>query len=102
MSRPCSTASCCFAVSVPARGRHRHPAGPLPGTSLSLALAALETPPPDPPHPPSRCPHHTCPYTPHVLAGIPFGGAKGGIAVDPKTLSERELEALTRKLVQVR
>lgn len=33
---------------------------------------------------------------------IPFGGAKGGITVDPKLLSERELEKLTRKLVQVR
>ena len=32
---------------------------------------------------------------------IPFGGAKGGITVDPKQLSERELEKLTRKLVQV-
>lgn len=32
---------------------------------------------------------------------IPFGGAKGGISVDPKALSERELEKLTRKLVQV-
>ena len=33
---------------------------------------------------------------------IPFGGAKGGVSVDPKDLSERELEILTRKLVQVR
>lgn len=33
---------------------------------------------------------------------IPFGGAKGGITVDPKQLSARELEKLTRKLVQVR
>lgn len=32
---------------------------------------------------------------------IPFGGAKGGITVDPKQLSARELEKLTRKLVQV-
>ena len=31
---------------------------------------------------------------------LPFGGAKGGVTVDPKSLSERELEILTRKLVQ--
>lgn len=36
-----------------------------------------------------------------AVMDIPFGGAKGGITVDPKTLSERELEKLTRKLVQV-
>lgn len=35
-----------------------------------------------------------------AVMDIPFGGAKGGITVDPKTLSERELEKLTRKLVQ--
>jgi glutamate dehydrogenase (NAD(P)+) len=32
-----------------------------------------------------------------ALAGIPYGGAKGGVVVDPKTLSLRELEALTRR-----
>lgn len=32
---------------------------------------------------------------------IPFGGAKGGICCEPKLLSQRELERLTRKLVQV-
>jgi len=31
----------------------------------------------------------------NALVGLPFGGAKGGIAVDPTTLSERELHALT-------
>lgn len=37
-----------------------------------------------------------------ALMGVPFGGAKGGVTVDPKDLSERELEILTRKLVQAR
>jgi hypothetical protein len=32
---------------------------------------------------------------------IPFGGAKGGVMVDPTELSARELEKVTRKLVQV-
>jgi glutamate dehydrogenase (NAD(P)+) len=31
------------------------------------------------------------------LVGIPFGGAKGGVAVDPSTLSLNELENLTRR-----
>ena len=31
-----------------------------------------------------------------AVAGLPYGGAKGGIIVDPATLSARELEALTR------
>lgn len=35
-----------------------------------------------------------------AVMDIPFGGAKGGVTVDPKSLSERELEILTRKLVQ--
>lgn len=31
-----------------------------------------------------------------ALVGVPFGGGKGGIEVDPKKLSEGELERLTR------
>src|ERR671924_1206188 len=31
-----------------------------------------------------------------AVAGIPFGGAKGGVTVNPKTLSHRELERLSR------
>ncbi|AKT34553.1 Glutamate dehydrogenase/leucine dehydrogenase [Pyrobaculum sp. WP30] len=30
------------------------------------------------------------------LAGLPYGGAKGAVRVDPKKLSQRELEALAR------
>ena len=32
-----------------------------------------------------------------AVVGIPFGGGKGGVAVDPKQLSKRELEGLTRR-----
>ena len=32
-----------------------------------------------------------------ALMGIPFGGAKGGIVVDPKQLSRGELERMTRR-----
>ncbi|MDQ0563178.1 glutamate dehydrogenase (NAD(P)+) [Rhizobium mesoamericanum] len=35
-----------------------------------------------------------------ALAGLPYGGAKGGIAVDPRALSRRELEALSRRYMQ--
>jgi glutamate dehydrogenase (NAD(P)+) len=32
-----------------------------------------------------------------ALIGIPYGGAKGGVAVDPKLLSRNELERVTRR-----
>jgi glutamate dehydrogenase (NAD(P)+) len=35
-----------------------------------------------------------------ALMDIPFGGAKGGITVDPKKLSKLELERLTRRFTQ--
>ena len=34
-----------------------------------------------------------------AVMNLPFGGAKGGVTVDPSTLSQKELEKLTRKLV---
>ncbi|WJR80863.1 Glu/Leu/Phe/Val dehydrogenase [Bradyrhizobium sp. NP1] len=35
-----------------------------------------------------------------ALVGLPYGGAKGGIGVDPSSLSKRELEALSRRYMQ--
>jgi glutamate dehydrogenase (NAD(P)+) len=35
-----------------------------------------------------------------ALADLPYGGGKGGIAVDPKALSARELENLSRRYMQ--
>ncbi len=32
-----------------------------------------------------------------AVVGIPYGGGKGGVVVDPKKLSTKELEALTRR-----
>ncbi len=32
-----------------------------------------------------------------AVVGLPYGGAKGGVAVDPKSLSAQELENLTRR-----
>ncbi len=35
-----------------------------------------------------------------AVVDIPFGGAKGGIACDPTTMSQGEIERMTRKFVQ--
>lgn len=35
-----------------------------------------------------------------ALTGLPYGGAKGGIPVDPRTLSLKELESLSRRYMQ--
>ena len=35
-----------------------------------------------------------------ALVGLPFGGAKGGISVDPAELSKRELESISRRYMQ--
>jgi len=35
-----------------------------------------------------------------ALTGLPYGGAKGGVTVDPRTLSVRELEAVSRRYMQ--
>ncbi|MGH7008597.1 MAG: Glu/Leu/Phe/Val dehydrogenase dimerization domain-containing protein, partial [Stellaceae bacterium] len=32
-----------------------------------------------------------------ALVGLPYGGAKGGVACDPRALSKRELEAVSRR-----
>src|SRR6202163_4030783 len=34
-----------------------------------------------------------------AVAGIPFGGGKGGVICDPSKMSRRELEALTRRYI---
>ncbi len=35
-----------------------------------------------------------------ALTGLPYGGAKGGVTVDPRSLSLRELEAVSRRYMQ--
>src|SRR3981189_797532 len=35
-----------------------------------------------------------------ALAGLPYGGAKGGVACDPKSLSTRDMEGLSRRYMQ--
>src|SRR5262245_59490205 len=34
-----------------------------------------------------------------AVVNLPYGGAKGGIAIDPMQLSSREIERITRKFV---
>lgn len=36
----------------------------------------------------------------NALIGVPFGGGKGGLQIDPKNLSKEELERLTRALTR--
>lgn len=36
----------------------------------------------------------------NALIGVPFGGAKGGLQIDPKSLSKKELERLTRSFAR--
>ena len=36
----------------------------------------------------------------NAVANLPYGGGKGGVQVDPKTLSQREVERLTRQFVR--
>lgn len=35
-----------------------------------------------------------------ALTGLPYGGAKGGVTVNPRDLSHREMEALSRRYMQ--
>jgi len=35
-----------------------------------------------------------------ALAGLPYGGAKGGVAIDLRAVSHRELEAVSRRYMQ--
>ncbi len=37
----------------------------------------------------------------NAIVGVPYGGGKGGVAVDPKKLSKGELERLSRKFIDL-
>ena len=37
----------------------------------------------------------------NAIVGVPFGGGKGGLEIDPKNLSERELERLTKEFTRL-
>ena len=37
----------------------------------------------------------------NAVVGVPYGGSKGGVAVDPKKLSKGELERLSRKFIDL-
>ena len=58
-------------------GIRYHPSADLPEVRSLAALMTLKT----------------------ALVDIPFGGAKGGVQVDPSRLSQAELERLTRRFI---
>src|SRR3569833_2868179 len=63
---------------------------PVTGYSTTSALARRRAGSGTPP---------TCRWTTWncAIVGLPYGGAKGGVALDPRALSIRELEGVTRR-----